>query len=190
MMAISSREKNILLLAAAVALVFFVSSISPTIAALYRDRAANIDSVSLDIEREQRLIAETDRWQERRQAAQQSQAELEKQIFSGGTIPVVEANIQRNLSADARDSGITVNSTRLAERLETDGWLLISQEMSFSTTNAANTISFLQKLEESQPRMRVTDFSINRSRNQYSGSITVVGFARSPSALAQAGEAQ
>ena len=189
-MAISSREKNILLLAALVAVVFFVSRISPAVSAMYRERAENIDSISLDIEREQRLISEIDRWQERRQAAELSEAELEKQIFTGGTIPVVEANIQRKLSADARDSGITVNSTRLAERLETDDWLLISQEMSFNTANAANTISFLDKLEVSQPRLRVTDFSINRSRNQYSGSITVVGFARNPSSLVDVLEAR
>jgi len=182
-MAISTREKNILLLAGLVAAVFFVSSISPAISAKYSNRAESIDRVSLDIEREQRLIAETDRWRERRQAAQEAQARLEKQVFTGGTIPVIEANIQRKLSADARDSGIAVNSTRLAERLETEGWLLISQEMSFSTKNAANTVTFLQKLQVSEPRLRVTDFSINRSRNQYSGSITVVGFARSPSSL-------
>ncbi|MDP7456265.1 MAG: hypothetical protein QGF62_06810 [Gammaproteobacteria bacterium] len=72
-----------------------------------------------------------------------------------------------------------MSSTRLAERREKDGWLLISQEMSFRTTNAGNTVTFLQKLEESAPRLRVTDISVSRSRNQYSGSITVVGFARS-----------
>lgn len=187
-MAISSREKNILMLAALVAVVFFISSVSPAIASLYRERANNIDRVSLDIERELRLIDETDRWQERRQQAQQAQIELEKQVFTGDTVPVIEANIQRELSADARSSGITVNSTRLAERLETDGWLLISQEMSFNTTSAANTISFLRKLGESEPRLRVTDFSINRSRNQYSGSITVVGFAKSPSTSSAAVE--
>ncbi len=180
-MAVSAREKNILILAAIVALLFFVSSVSPAVSALYRERAEAIDRVSLDIEREQRLIAETETWQARRDDVQQQQELLEQQIFSGGTIPVIEANIQRSLSADARESGITVNSTRLAERLETQGWLLISQEMSFSTTNAANTVSFLRKLEDSKPRLRVTDFSIARSRNQYSGSITVVGFAKNPS---------
>lgn len=187
-MAISTREKNILMLAALVAVVFFLTSMSPAVAAFYRERAENIDRVSLDIEREQRLIAESDAWQARRQAAEQTQAELERQIFTGGTLPVIEANIQRELSADARESGITVNSTRLAERIEADGWVLISQEMSFSTNNAANTVSFLQKLDESEPRLRVTDFSVSRSRNQYAGSITVVGFARIPRAESDSAE--
>ena len=60
---------------------------------------------------------------------------------------------------------------------------MISQEMSFNTNDASNTIGFLQKLERSAPRLRVTDFSINRSRSRYAGSITVVGFARSQGLL-------
>ena len=72
-----------------------------------------------------------------------------------------------------------MSSTRLAESLETNGWLKISQEMSFRTTEAGNTIGFLERLEESTPRLFVTDFAINRTRNLYNGTIIVVGFARS-----------
>ena len=55
---------------------------------------------------------------------------------------------------------------------------MISQEMSFRTLDDSNTVRFLRLLEESAPRLWVREFSLNRSRNQYSGSITVVGFAR------------
>jgi len=178
-MQISSRERNILLMAGLVAVVFAITSIFPMISGVYSQRAENIENISLDIERELRLIEDTLRWRERRVEVDAKRAELEAETFSGDTIPIVEANIQRELSLHARNSGITVSSTRLAERLETDGWLLISQEMSFRTSSAGNTVDFLQKLEDSSPRLRVTDFSVNRSRNQYSGSITVVGFARS-----------
>lgn len=178
-MNISSREKNILLLAGLVALTFAASTLFPQIKASYQQREDSIEAVLLDISREQRLIEDMLRWRERRVEAEEKTAELEKQIFSGGTVPIVEANIQRALSAFARDSNITVNSTRLAEQLETNGWLMISQEMSFRTTNAGNTVAFLEKLDSSEPRLLVSEFSINRSRNQYSGSITVVGFARS-----------
>ena len=51
--------------------------------------------------------------------------------------------------------------------------------MSFRTTEAGNTIGFLERLEESTPRLFVTDFAINRTRNLYNGTITVVGFALS-----------
>jgi len=178
-MQITSREKNILIIAGVVALLFASTRVIPAVVRIYDARQASIESVQLDIEREQRLIENTASWRDRRVSVEAKRAELEAQIFSGDTVPIVEANIQRALSQYARESGISVSSTRLAESLETDGWLLISQEMSFRTNDAGNTVGFLEKLENSTPRLRVTDFSLSRSRNQYSGSITVVGCARS-----------
>ncbi len=178
-MQLSKRERNILLLAAIVTLVFIGSSGWPAVQSVYAQRQANIESVESDIAREQRLIENTVSWRERRVEVESMLAELNNQLFSGETIPIVEANIQRSLSRLARESGITVSSTRLADRLLTDGWLLIRQEMSFRTNNQAYTVRFLERLENSAPRLRVTGFKINRNRNQYSGSITVVGFARS-----------
>lgn len=178
-MQISKRERNILILAAAVAVVFVTTSGWPAVKSVYDRRQGNIESVEIDIAREQRLIQNTASWRERRVEVEAQLAELNYEVFTGETIPIVEANIQRALSLHARDSGITVSSTRLADRLVTDDWLLISQEMSFRTTDQANTIRFLERLDISTPRLRVTAFNVNRSRNQYSGSITVVGFARS-----------
>lgn len=178
-MAISRREKNILILAGIVAAIFVATSGWPAISALYTERQNTIESVEIDIAREQRLIENTDSWRERRLAVESQIAALHNQIFTGETIPIVEANIQRALSQHARDSGIVVSSTRLADRLITDDWLLISQEMSYRTSDQASTVRFLQRLENSIPRLRVTAFSVSRSRNLYSGSITVVGFARS-----------
>jgi len=183
---VSTRERNILILAGAVAVVFVVTTIFPAIRAEYQARQETIEDVLLDIEREQRLISNTLTWRERRVEVEQRAQDLAQQIFSGDTIPLVEADIQGDLSQYARNSGINVSSTRLAERLETDGWLMISQEMSFRTSDAGNTIGFLENLENSSPRLFVTDFAINRTRNQYSGSITVVGFARSEGLITNA----
>ncbi len=178
-MKISRRERNIVALAGVVALVFVITSGWPAIKSVYAQRQSNIESVEIDIAREQRLIENMDSWRERRVAVESKIAELHNQIFTGETIPIVEANIQRTLSLLARDSGVIVSSTRLADRLITDDWLLISQEMSFRTSDQVNTVRFLERLENSTPRLRVTAFNVSHSRNQYSGSITVVGFARS-----------
>jgi hypothetical protein len=178
-MEVSAREKNILILAAVVAVIFAVSSGFPALRDLYQQRQENIEAVQIDISREQRLIEDMLVWRERRVEVETMVQQLEAQIFSGGTVAIIEANIQRVISQHARDSGITVSSTRLADRLDTKGWLLISQEMSFRTSDDGNTIDFLEKLESSTPQLWVSDFSLNRSRNQYNGSITVVGFARS-----------
>ena len=177
-MEVSAREKNILILAAVVAVIFAVSSGFPALRDLYQQRQENIEAVQIDISREQRLIEDMLVWRERRVEVETMVQQLEAQIFSGGTVAIIEANIQRVISQHARDSRITVSSTRLADRLDTKGWLLISQEMSFRTSDDGNTIDFLEKLESSTPQLWVSDFSLNRSRNQYNGSITVVGFAR------------
>lgn len=177
-MPVTKREKNILLLAAIVGLVFIATQVFPAVQRLYEDRNADIEDVLLAITREERLVEDSLEWRERRIDVQVQLAEMQSQIFSGDTVPLIEAAIQRDLSQHARDSGLTVSSTRLAERLQADEWLMISQEMAFRTPDAANTIVFLERLENSMPRLRVKDFSLDRNRNQYNGSITVVGFAR------------
>ncbi len=177
-MAVSKRERNILVMAAIVAVVFVVTQVYPAVQQVYADRTAEIDDVMLAITREERLVEDSLEWRDRRIDAQVQQAEVQLQIFSGDTIPLIEAEIQRDLSLHARDSGLTVSSTRLAESLQADEWLMISQEMSFRTADAGNTVTFLERLENAMPRLRVKDFSLSRNRNQYNGVITVVGFAR------------
>ena len=178
-MQVSARERNILTLASIVAVIFIGTAIFPAIHAVYQERQEAIEGLLLNINIEQRLIENTQSWLERRVELERRAQELEQQIFSGDTIPLVEADISGDLSRYTRNSGITVGSTRLAERLETDGWLMISQEISFRTNEVNNTLGFLDSLENSSPRLFVTDFTINRARNQFSGTITVIGFARS-----------
>jgi hypothetical protein len=178
-MQLSKRERNILLLAGIVAVAFAVTSALPALQGFHQQRDDRIAEINLQIERESRLFDDSITWRSRRAEVETIEADLQNQVFAGGTIPIIEANIQRALTQYARDSRISVTSTRLAEQLQGDGWLLISQEMAFRTTDAANTINFLESLESSTPRLWVSDFSIDRTRNQFSGSITVVGFARS-----------
>ena len=180
-MAVSAREQRILILAGLVGAVFVVTQIVPAVRGLYERRNAEIETVLLAVEREARLIEDSLLWRDRRIEAEVQQTQVETQIFSGATIPLVEANLQRDLSKYARDSGLSVSSTRLADSQQADDWLMVSQEMSFRTDDAGNTITFLRLLENSEPRLRVRDFSLSRSRNQYNGSITVVGFAENMS---------
>ena len=180
-MAISAREQRVLILAGLLSVIFGATQILPAVLGLYERRNAEIENVLLTVEREARLIEDSLLWRDRRIEAEVQQAQVENQIFIGATVPLVEANLQRDLSKYARDSGLSVSSTRLADSLEADDWLMVSQEMSFRTDDAGNTITFLRLLENSEPRLRVRDFSLSRSRNQYNGSITVVGFAENTS---------
>ncbi|MCY4357426.1 MAG: hypothetical protein OXD01_07880 [Gammaproteobacteria bacterium] len=177
-MAFSRRESIMLVLAVLVLAVFVVNQLVPAAQRLYASREQAVEDVLLAITREEKLIEDALLWYNRRLDAQIRQADMESLTFIGDTVPVIEASIQRDLTRHARETGLTVNSTGLAEQLESDEWLLISQEMSFLTTDPANIIVFLERLEHSVPRLRVKDFSLDRSRNQFGGDITVVGFAR------------
>ena len=176
---LSTRERLILLLAAVVAFVFVFTRGVPIVTRVYAERTASVESVQLDIERELRLQRSAELWSSRRAETERALANAEAGLFSGSTNAIVEASIQQILSQHAASAGIEVNSTRLAETLEEGEWTLVSQEMSFRTSDAAATVDFLSLIEQSIPRLEVTEFSLDRSRNQFSGAITVVGFARS-----------
>ena len=176
---LSTRERLILLLAAVVAFVFVFTRGVPIVTRVYAERTASVESVQLDIERELRLQRSAELWSSRRTETERALANAEAGLFSGSTNAIVEASIQQILSQHAASAGIEVNSTRLAETLEQGEWTLVSQEMSFRTSGAAATVDFLSLIEQSIPRLEVTEFSLDRSRNQFSGAITVVGFARS-----------
>lgn len=176
---LSTRERLILLLAAVVAFVFVFTRGVPIATRVYAERTASVESVQLDIERELRLQRSAELWSSRRAETERALANAEAGLFSGSTNAIVEASIQQILSQHAASAGIEVNSTRLAETLEQGEWTLVSQEMSFRTSDAAATVDFLSLIEQSIPRLEVTEFSLDRSRNQFSGAITVVGFARS-----------
>ena len=175
---LSTRERLILLLAAVVAVVFILTRGVPIANRVYAERAASVESVQLDIERELRLQRSAELWSSRRAETERALANAEAGLFSGSTNAIVEASIQQILSQHAASAGIEVNSTRLAETLEQGEWTLVSQEMSFRTSGAAATVDFLSLIEQSIPRLEVTEFSLDRSRNQFTGAITVVGFAR------------
>lgn len=95
-------------------------------------------------------------------------------------MPVLAANIQRRVRQIAQKSGVTITSSSLAESRESDGWLLVEQTLSFNLDNQSNTMDFLSRLDASEPWLAVSYFSMRRSRNLYSGDITVVGFSRDP----------
>ncbi len=103
-------------------------------------REQSIESVQLDIERELRLQRSAELWSSRRAETERALANAEAGLFSGSTNAIVEASIQQILSQHAASAGIEVNSTRLAETLEQGDWTLVSQEMSFRTSDAAATV--------------------------------------------------
>jgi hypothetical protein len=174
----TGREKKILYAGAAVAMLFAVVQLFPLIGGVYSERHAQIERLRDDIAREENLIGDAQTWSERREGIERQLDALEAQVFQGGTLPLLTANIQRMVRQYATETSVTITSTKLAETLETPGWLLVRQELSFTMDNQSNTLGFLRLLEQSRPYLGVTNFSLRRTRNQYTGTVTVIGFSR------------
>ena len=177
-MELSQRERLMIVVALIFGAILILTRGYPSVLVFYETRNENIQSVLFDIADEERLYERESYWSDARNLAEDHADELNLQIFSGETLATIEASIQSEIVKHARSSGIIINSTRLAESFQNRDWQMVKQELSFRTLEANNSIEFLRKLEASSPRLRVIGFSFNKNNNQYVGSITVVGFAR------------
>jgi len=174
----SPREKRVLMLGGLVAVIFVLTTAVPAARDMYQQRAIVLDGLRIEIEREQRLAEEEDTWRQRREAIDARARDMEAQVFSSATVPLLSANIQRLVREHADASDINITATRLAESLQADGWLLVEQSVSFNLGDQGNLPGFIDRLEQSRPWLGVSSFNLRHNRNQYSGDITVVGFAR------------
>lgn len=174
----TKREKNILALAVLVGAVFVVSQGLPAARAYYAQRAGTIDQLQTQIIREQRLLETAADWNERRAGVEVRDTELDAMLFKETSIALISASIQRLVRDLASEAGVSITSTKLAESMETDGWLLVEQELSLLTDNQENMMRLVQALESAKPWLGVSTFSVRRNRNQYAGTLTVIGFSR------------
>ena len=77
----------------------------------------------------------------------------------------------------AQEAGMTVRDMCVAEYSYVGDWLMVSQEMSF-TLDQHQILPFLNTLQQLRPKLHVAAFNVARTRRQFSGNITVVGFSR------------
>ncbi|MDX1491385.1 MAG: GspMb/PilO family protein [Pseudohongiellaceae bacterium] len=174
----TKREKNILLLAAVVAVVFAITQGFPLLKEKYTQNKAEIAQIKSDIERERRLFADSEIWQERRLNTDQELENLRQLTVQETTVPLISANLQRVVRTHANNAGLNITSSKLAESMRSDGWLLVEQELSIQTDDQSNILGFLRSVENSTPKLGISAFSLRRNRNRYAGTITVVGFSR------------
>lgn len=175
---LTAREKLILQLAVAVAVIMLLVNGIPAVTAFYQDRTNQIETLRADIEREQRLIDDAPLWQQRSDDARAQVSMLGNSLFTGGSTALLTAAIQRQVRQIAEETGLTINSANLAETQQSGDWVLVEQTLSFSTADQNNTLAFMQRLANTQPVLKVTRFNMRPNRNQYIGELTVVGFSR------------
>jgi hypothetical protein len=145
----------------------------------YRQGREDIALLEERIDRLQTLIQEQDQWSEREKLKQAELADLQGWIFAGGNNPnLVGSSMQRTLRQAVEQAGVAVRETRVAEYSYVgEDWLMVTQEMSF-TLDQPQILPFLNALQQVRPRLQVAAFSVARTRRQFSGNITVVGFSR------------
>ncbi|GGG59371.1 hypothetical protein GCM10011403_15930 [Pseudohongiella nitratireducens] len=174
---LSRREQNIMKVAALVAILFLLSQGVPGLRQYYSEGQREISQLRDAIARETRLIEETDRWLGRQQELNTIRPTMDDQIFSGDNAPLIAAAIQRQVREIASEYGINITANRLAEAEQGAGWLRVNQGLSFSLTDQNALLPFFEALEAGSPYLGVSAFSLRRTRNQYTGEMTVVGFS-------------
>jgi hypothetical protein len=175
---LTGREKLILRLALLMAIIMLLVNGVPAMTAYYQARTIQIETLTAEIEREQRLIDDAELWQQRSTAAEWQLQSLESSLFTGGSVALLTAAIQRQVRQIATETGLSINSANLAESRQSGDWVLVEQSLSFSTADQNNTLVFMQRLADTQPLLKVTRFSMRSNRNQYIGDLTVVGFSQ------------
>jgi len=183
----TKREKNILALALVVGAVFAVTQALPAARAWYAQGAARVDQLQTEIAREERLQETAADWAERRSGVEARELALDAMLFPESSVALISASIQRLVRDLAGETSISITSSKLAESMETDGWLLVEQELSLLTDNQENMLRLVRSLETATPWLGVSSFSVRRNRNQYDGILTVVGFSRTDAASAGPG---
>jgi hypothetical protein len=171
-----ANEKKLLLVLVPLAALVLIVRLLPYAFDYYRGQREALAQLEQRIERFETLIAEQNQWMEREAQTQAQMAELESWIFAGGNPNLIGSSVQRALRQAVEQSGVAVRETSVAKYSYAGTWLLVSQDMSF-TLEEHQILPFLNALEQSRPRLQVQALSIARGRRQFSGSITVVGFA-------------
>lgn len=172
-----SKEKKLAGLAAILFLTVVIVRVIPLLKDSYDDGLAEIDFLEQRIARLRMLVEEAPFIKDEEALKREQVAALETLIFTGQDQNLIGNSVQLQLRQAVAEAGVQARSYNTPRLSETDGWLLISQEMDF-TIEQDNILQFLELLENSRPRLHIAEFSINRNRRQFTGSITLTGFSK------------
>ena len=171
------NERKLLVLAGVLFAVVLVVRVAPLVAGFYGESREEVAILENRIERYRQLIEESEDWSAREAEKRAQIAGLEGWVFEGSNPNLVASSVQRELRRALEAADVRLRQMGVAESARTDGWLVVNQEMSF-LIDQGNILKFLNLLEQTRPRLFVTEFSITQSRRQYTGNLTVTGFSR------------
>lgn len=172
-----ANEKKLVWLAGVLFALVIVVRLLPLAYGYYREGRDDIALLEERVERYRTLVQEQDQWVERETLKRAESADLESWVFQGNNPNLIGSSVQRALRQTMDQAGIAVRETPVAKYSTTGEWLMVTQEMTF-TIEQHQILPFLNALQQLRPRLHVAAFNVARGRRQFSGSITVVGFAR------------
>ncbi len=174
-----SNDKKLIAFAAILFLLVVIVRVIPLLKESYNEDQQEIEFLEQRIARMRSLMEEAPFIKDDEAARREEVAALVSWTFTGQDPNLIGTSVQRQLRQAVEEAGVLPRSYNTPRIAETEGWLLITQEMDFVIEQNA-ILQFLDLLENSRPRLHVTEFSINRNRRQYTGSITVTGFSKIP----------
>jgi len=172
-----SNEKKLVGLALFIFLALFIVRFVPSLKTSYEDGLKEIELLEQQIARLQFMVEEFFIIQDREASRREDVAELESLMFTGQDPNLIGSSVQRQLRQAVDEGGLLVRQYSTPRFIEIDGWLLVVQEMDF-VIEQEKILQFLNLLENSSPKLHITEFNINRNRRQYTGSIAVTGFSK------------
>ena len=138
---------------------------------------AEIEFLEQRIQRLRYLVEEAPFIKDEEALKREEIAALQNWVFTGQDPNLIGSSVQRQLNQAVNEADLVVRQYSTPRFAETEGWLMVIQEMDF-VIEQENIIEFLMLLENSAPKLHITEFNINRNRRQYTGSITVTGFSK------------
>ena len=172
-----SKEKKLVGLAAILFLLVVIVRVIPLLKDSYDEGLDEMEFLEQRIGRLRVLVEEAPFIVDEEIAKREEVAAMEGWVFTGQNSNLIGTSVQRQLRQAVEEAAVLPRSYNTPRIAETDGWILVKQEMDF-VIEQENILKFLDLLENARPKLHVTEFSINRNRRQYTGSVTVTGFSK------------
>lgn len=169
-------NKKLVYLAGALFAVVLVFRIVPWYVSAYTGLHTTRENLRQQVDFHRSLSAQEQELKDRAEEIAGLVTDIEHSVFS---VPAnllgseVQA-IVRNISSR---SGVEIREMRVAKIESFEDWLKVSQQMNFTTTQS-RILPFLNALKAHEPRLYVREFSVQRSRSQFQGSLTIEAFSR------------
>lgn len=173
------NERQLLLLAGVLFALVVVVRVVPLAWDFYRQGREEIALLEERVDRLRQLIVDEQLWMDREALKQAEIADLQGWVFEGSNPNLIGSAVQRTLRQAMEQASLSVRETSVARYSYVGEWLMVTQDMNF-TLEQHQILPFLNALETARPRLHVTGFTVTRSRRQYSGTVTVVGFGKVP----------